>query len=108
MDPTYARYGKDISVQFDQFDDIDNQNYWPFFHVHDFGPDVKDAETSLERGTHFDPITSYYGDDLATLFIILFTTCNDKMYGRLSQDLQHRTVLQNDKHSYELFFATGF
>ena len=26
MDPAYALYGKDISVQFDQLDDIDNQN----------------------------------------------------------------------------------
>ena len=49
----YARYGKDISVRFDQLDYIDNQN-WPLFHVHDFGHNLKNAEASLERGTHFD------------------------------------------------------
>ena len=48
MDPTYARYGKDLSVRFDQLDDIDNQN-WPLFHVHDFGHNLKNAEASLER-----------------------------------------------------------
>ena len=41
---------KDISVQFDQLDDIDNQN-WPLFHVHDFGHNLKIAEASLERVT---------------------------------------------------------
>ena len=87
MDPVYARYGKDISAQFDQLDDIDNQN-WPLFHVHDFGPNVTDAEASLESWTHFEGITSYDGDDLGTLFTTFFTIF-----------VQHRTVLQNDKQS---------
>ena len=97
MDPTYAHYGKDIFVRFNQLDDIDIQN-WSLFHVHDFGYNLKNAEASLERGTHFDGTTSYDGNDLATLF----TTCNDEMYRKVSQGLQHRAVLQYDKHSCEL------
>ena len=50
MDPTNARYGKDISVRFDQLDDIDNQN-WPLFHVHDFGHNLKNAEHCLRGDT---------------------------------------------------------
>ena len=46
-----ARYGKDISVGFGHLDDIDNKN-WPLFHVHDFGPHLKNAEHILMELHH--------------------------------------------------------
>ena len=36
----------------DRIDDVSSPN-WPKFHVHDFGHNLKNAEASLETGSHF-------------------------------------------------------
>ena len=70
IDPTYPLYGKDISVQFGQLDDIDKQNS-PLFHVHDVGHDIMNAQASLEMVTHSDA-TTY---KIETIFLPAVTKC---------------------------------
>ena len=70
----------------------------PKFHVHDFGHNLKNAEASLERGTHFKGQTMYDATDSS----LVLSTCDNLKYQEISKGLSHRVVIQYDKHSDEL------
>ena len=62
--PTYEKYGKLVSGTLEQL--ISGEKQGPF-HIHDIGHMVKNAEASLERGTHFDGKYSYDSNDLVVV-----------------------------------------
>ena len=97
MDPSYEKYGKSVSTDFTESLNS-NHDDSGVIHIHDIGHNIKNAETSLERGTHFDGETVYDSSDIA----VLMANLNGEHYQRLNGGISHRAILQFNKKSDEL------
>ena len=94
MDPAYEKYDKTTNKSFeDMRNSIINQ-----YDVHDNGHNIKNAEATLERGSHFDGEHTYGSTDLAVLLLTLESQRNGNFIGAVS----HKSILQFDKQSDEL------
>ena len=60
----YEKYGKSVSSSL--WDTLDGQRKlsYPMRHIHDVGHHLKNAQATLERGTHFDGHSTYDSKDL--------------------------------------------
>lgn len=96
MDPSYEKYGKSVSKDFTE--SLNSNDDSDVIHIHDIGHNIKNAEASLERGTHFDGETVYESSDIA----VLMANLDGEHYQRLNSGISHRAVLQFDKQSDEL------
>lgn len=94
MAPNQEKYGKVVSGSLK--DMMSGERDGPF-HIHDIGHMVKNAECSLERGTHFDGQYSYDANDL----VVLLSSVNEEQYRKLDAVVSHKSVLQFDKQSDE-------
>ena len=56
--------GKHISETLADYLENETEFLYPLFHIHDIGHQVKNAQASLERGTHFDGTNIYDATDL--------------------------------------------
>ena len=97
MDPSYEKYGKSVSTDFTEslnsnHDDSD------VIHIHGIRHNIKNAEASLERGSHFDGETVYDSSDIA----VLMANLNGEHYQTLNGGISHRANLHFDKQSDEL------
>jgi hypothetical protein len=90
MVPSYEKYGKSVPGIFEEL-------LLSPTHVHDISHSIKNAEASLERGTHFNGHSSNDAEDLA----VLITSIEDDLYLKLIEGLSHKAVLQFDKQSDE-------
>ena len=62
----YEKYGSSLSSSL--WDTLDGQEKLSYLmsHIHDVGHHLKNAQASLERGTHFDGHFTYDSKDLFT------------------------------------------
>ena len=95
MDPSYEKYGKLVSKS---FSDFLNERSSGTYHFHDIGHNIKNAEASLERGSHYNGKHTYDSSDVA----IILSSAEGEDYQILNAGLSHRAVLQFDKQSDEL------
>ena len=70
---------------------------FPYFHFHDIGHNLKNAQASLERGTLFD---GKYSFDVIDILLSLITS-KDDVFEKISSGLAHAALGQLDKHSDE-------
>ena len=61
------------------------------------GHNIKNAQASLQNGTHYDGTYSYDSMDLFTLM----STVDGEQYSKLSDNLAHKNVIEPDKQSDE-------
>ena len=97
QDPAYEKFGHLISTSLTDFLDGNGSLSYPFYHIHDIGHNLKNSQTSLDRGTHFDGKHCYDSTDLA----ILLTTALDEVVQTMSKGISHKAISQLDKHSDE-------
>ena len=81
----------------EEFSEGEGPLRFPFYHIHDVGPQIKNAPASLQRGTHFD---CQYAYDLTDLSILL-TSAKNKVLELVLKGVSHKTLAQLDKHSDE-------
>ena len=87
MASSYEKYGKEVSGTLSGI--MAGEKVGPY-HIHDIGHMVKNAECSLEIGTHFDGKYSYNASDMA----VLLTYVEDSQYEKLNSVVSHKSVLQ--------------
>ena len=97
QESAYEKFGKEISTSVESFRDGDGPLQFPFYHIHDIGHQVKNAQASLERGTHFDGRHSYDSTDLS----LLLSSAKDDVVERMLKGVSHKAISQLDKHSDE-------
>jgi len=68
QESAYEKFGKEISTSDESFGDGDGPLQFLFYHIHDIGHQVKNAQASFERGTHFDGRHSYDRFIFASIF----------------------------------------
>ena len=78
--------------------DVQGKLSYPMRHIHDVGHHLKNAQASLERGTHFDDHFTYYSKHLC----IAACTSNEQQHSMLFQGLSQSALSQLDEHSEEL------
>ena len=54
QDSAFEKMRKHISEALADYLENDTEFLFPFYHIHDIGHQVKNAQVSLERETHFD------------------------------------------------------
>ena len=68
MDASYVKFGIQTAEQFDTaLNDEDESFGPPSIHIHHIGHNIKNAEASLEIGTHWNGNVSYDANDLAIM-----------------------------------------
>eukprot|EP00795_Rhopilema_esculentum_P007961 gene7961-13857_t len=84
MDPSYEKYGKSVSKDLTE---SFNSNHVDsdVIHIHDIGHNIKNAEASLERGTHFDGKPVYDSSDIA----VLMANLDGEHYQKLNSGISH-------------------
>ena len=97
QDPAYHKFGQEISISLEDFLNGFGEFDFPFFHFHDIGHQIKNAQASLERGTHFDGTNSYDATDL----VLTLSATNDETSTLMNKGLLHAALGQLDKHSDE-------
>ena len=75
-----------------------NQNFQCDRHIHDVGHHLKNAQASLERGTHFEGSYTYDSKDLW----VAASTSEEEQVETLFKGLPQPALSQIDKHSEEL------
>ena len=86
-----------MSTSIEAFDDGNGSFDFLFYHIHDIGHQIKNAQASLERGTHFDGRFAYDSTDLS----LLFTTAEDEVAELMLKGVSHKALAQLDKHCNE-------
>eukprot|EP00795_Rhopilema_esculentum_P015899 gene15899-7231_t len=97
MDPSYEKYGKSVSKDFTESFNS-NHDDSDVIHIHDIAHNIKNAEASLERWTHFDGETVYNSSDI-TVWMANLDGEHDQW---LNNGTSHCAVLQFDKQIDEL------
>ena len=97
QESAYEKFEKFISVSFKSFLESLGTFDFPFYHIHDVGPQLKNGQAALERGSHFDGTFAYDSTD----FLVLLTTADDHIAQLMSQGVSHKAIAQLDKHSDE-------
>ena len=97
QDSAYEKMGKHISETLADYLENETEFLYPFFHIHDIGHQVKNAQASLERGTQFDGTNIY---DATNLTLIMSTGTNE-VTEKMNKGVAHGTLAQLDKHSDE-------
>ena len=97
QDSAYEKMGKHISEAYDDYLENDIELLFPFYHIHDIGHKVKNAQASLERGTHFDGENIYDATDLT----LIMSTGTNEVAEKMNKGVAHGTLAQLDKHSDE-------
>ena len=99
MDTSYAKFGIQTAQQFDTaLNDEDESLEPPSIHINHNGHNIKNAEASLERGTHWNGSVFYDADNLA---IMLTNPPFDDVYSKFCRRVSHRAICQFDPHSDE-------
>ena len=93
----YEKMGKHISEALDDYLENDTEFLFLFYHIHDIGHQVKNAQASLERGTHFDGENIYDATDLT----LIMSTGTNEVAEKMNKGVAHGTLAQLDKHSDE-------
>ena len=86
-----------MSTSIKAFNDGNGSFDFLFYHIHDIGHQIKNAQASLERGTHFDGRFAYDFTDLS----LLLTTAEDEVAELMLKGVSHKALAQLDKHSDE-------
>ena len=81
QDPVYDKYSSEISIPLQSYLDGEGKYPWPYYHIHDIGHHMKNAQASLERGPHFK--------------------ADDQTFKLFSKGLSHAALAELDKHSDE-------
>ena len=55
----YEKYGRSVSSSLQDCLDGHGKSDFPYRHIHDVGHHLKNAQASLERGTHFEGTYTY-------------------------------------------------
>ena len=99
MDTSYAKFGIQTAQQFDTALNDEDQNFGPpSIHINHIDHNIKNAEVSLERGTHWNGSVSYDANHFA---IMLANQSFVHVYGNLCRGVSHRAICQFDPHSDE-------
>ena len=96
-DSAYEKTGKHISETLADYLENETEFLYPFFHIHDIGHQVKNAQASLERGTHFYSTNIYDATDLT----LIMSTGTNEVTEKMNKGVAHGTLAQLDKHSDE-------
>ena len=81
MDTSYAKFGIQTAQQFGTALNDEHESFGPpSTHIHDIGQNIKNAEASLKRGTHWNGSVSYDANDLA---IMLANPPSNDVYSKL-------------------------
>ena len=96
--PCYEKYGRSVSSSLQDILDGQGKSEFPMRHIHDVGHHLKNAQASLERGTHFDGNYTYDSKDLW----VAASTSEEQQIETLFKGLSPRALSQIDKHSEEL------
>ena len=97
QDSTHEKYGKSVSYSLQEFLNGQSPLSFPYFHFHDIGYHLKNAQASLERGTLFDGKYSFDATDI----LLSLITSKDDVFEKISSGLAHAALGQFDKHSDE-------
>ena len=97
QDSAYEKMGKHISQAVAEYLSNDSEFSFPICHIHDVGHQVKNAQASLERGTHFDGQNVYD----ATYLSLIMSTGSNEVAKKMNVGVAHGTLAQLDKHSDE-------
>ena len=97
QDPAYHKFGQEISISLEDFLNGFGEFDFSFFHFHDIKHQIENAQSSLERGTHFDGTNSYDATDL----VLTLSATNDETSTLMNKGLSHAALGQLDKHSDE-------
>ena len=96
--PCYEKYGRSVSSCLQDILDGQGKSEFPMRHIHDVGHHLKNAQASLERGTHFDGSYTYDSKDLW----VAASTSEEEQVETLFKGLSQRALFQIDKHGEEL------
>ena len=81
-----------MSTSIEAFNDGKGSLNFLLYHVYDIGHQIKNAQASLERGTHFDGRYAYDSTDLS----LILTPADDEVV-----ELMLKALAQLDKHRDE-------
>ena len=95
--PCYEKYGRSVSSCLQDILDGQGKSEFPMRHIHDVGHHLKNAQASLERGTHFDGSYTYDSKDLW----VAASTSEEEQVETLFKGLSQHALSQIDKHSEE-------
>ena len=97
QDPVYDKYSSEISIPLQSYLDGEGRHPWPYYNIHNIGHHMKNAQTSLERRTHFNGVDSYDSTDI----LVSYISADDQTFKLFSRGLSHAAFAELDKHSDE-------
>ena len=94
QDSAYKKMGKHTSQAVAKYS---SEFSFPICHIHDVGHQFKNAQASLEHGTHFDGQNVYDATDLS----LIMPTGSNEVAEKMNVRVAHGALAQFDKHSDE-------